>query len=381
MPHPLFLQTAPSSRWDEIPRFLETFWPVLLPTAVGLAAVYLLLPRVRHYRPLWGGALAGLALALGGWLLIRTDTALPETVLFYSFSGIAVVAGGLLITLRNPVHAALSFALVVLSTCGLFLLQAAPFLMAATIIVYAGAIIVTFLFVIMLAQQEGFSNADYRSREPFLATVAGFVLLGALLCVLQRTYEAPEQNPTLATLNKWLQRTEDAAAARDVEAMKTALGENFFGEFRTALGSKSPRDGSPAFPERYQARLVEILNTADVEWHNPDKMEDRDFLGKMSKHLNEIRVIGERLRQSLQGTPQPPEGLPLSPFSGAAANAPVPPRVNGRPPERLPAHNVAAVGRSLFSDYLLAFELAGILLLVATIGAIAIAARRTEGLR
>ena len=41
------------------------------------------------------------------------------------------------------------------STCGLFLLQAAPFLMAATIIIYAGAIVVTFLFVIMLAQQEG----------------------------------------------------------------------------------------------------------------------------------------------------------------------------------------------------------------------------------
>ena len=58
-----------------------------------------------------------------------------------------------------------SFALVVLSSCGLFLLQAAPFLMAATIIVYAGAIVVTFLFVIMLAHQEGPSDADYRSRE------------------------------------------------------------------------------------------------------------------------------------------------------------------------------------------------------------------------
>ena len=84
-----------------------------------------------------------------------------------------------MITQRNPVHAALCFALVVLSTCGLFLLQAAPFLMAATIIIYAGAIVVTFLFVIMLAQQAGLSNADQRSREPLLATLAGFVLLGS----------------------------------------------------------------------------------------------------------------------------------------------------------------------------------------------------------
>ena len=56
--------------------------------------------------------------------------------------------------------------------------------MAATIIIYAGAIIVTFLFVLMLAQQEGPSDADARSREPMLASAIGFVLLGALLYVL-----------------------------------------------------------------------------------------------------------------------------------------------------------------------------------------------------
>ena len=56
--------------------------------------------------------------------------------------------------------------------------------MAATIIVYAGAIIVTFLFVIMLAQQVGPSDADARSREPFLATLTGFLLLAALIYVL-----------------------------------------------------------------------------------------------------------------------------------------------------------------------------------------------------
>ena len=100
----------------------------------------------------------------------RRHRVAPETILFYVFSAIAIVVGVLLVTQRNPARAALSFALVVLSTCGLFLLLAAPFLMAATIIIYAGAIIVTFLFVLMLAQQEGFSDADDRSREPLLAT-------------------------------------------------------------------------------------------------------------------------------------------------------------------------------------------------------------------
>src|SRR5207248_9683368 len=103
--------------------------------------------------------------------------------------------GGMMMTQKNAVDAALSFALVVLSTCGLYLLQAAPFLMAATIIIYAGAIVVTFLFVIMLAQQEGVSNADQRSREPFLASLAGCILLASLLCVLHKTY-APDGEGT-----------------------------------------------------------------------------------------------------------------------------------------------------------------------------------------
>ena len=157
-----------------------------------------------------------MAILLAGWFLVRSGSSWVETVLFYALSAIAVLAGGLLITLRNPVRAALSFALVVLSTCGLFLLQAAPFLMAATIIIYAGAIVVTFLFVIMLAQQVGTSDADQRSREPFLSSLAGFVLLGAMLCMLHLTYsterfdvllvraKAATERPTLEEIRNML---------------------------------------------------------------------------------------------------------------------------------------------------------------------------------
>ena len=134
--------------------FVEN-WRLTLVTVLGMVAVYLLLPRVRRYPPLWGAGLGSLAILLAGWLLVRAGAATPETILFYCFSAIAVVGGTLLIVQANPVHAALAFALVVLSTCGLFLLLAAPFLMAATTIIYGGAIIVTFLFVIMLAQQVG----------------------------------------------------------------------------------------------------------------------------------------------------------------------------------------------------------------------------------
>ncbi len=162
------------------------WWPIALPLVAGAAAIYLLLPRPRAYPLLWGTGLGLLALVLAGVLLTRSGVVTPETILFWAFSAIGIVSGALLVTQHNPARAALSFTLVVLSTCGLYLLLAAPFLMAATIIIYAGAIIVTFLFVIMLAQQIGLSDADDRSREPLLATLTGFVLLGTLLFVLQR---------------------------------------------------------------------------------------------------------------------------------------------------------------------------------------------------
>ena len=198
--------------------FLGTFWPILLPSILGLAGVYLLMPRVRRYPPLWGAVCAGLALAAVALFLIRAEARVAERILFYAFSGIAIVSGGMMITLRNPVHSALSFAMVVLSTCGLFLLQAAPFLMAATIIIYAGAIVVTFLFVIMLAQQAGVSDADQRSREPFLATVGSFVLLACLLAVLQRNYDT-------APLDELLGRTNGALEQKNKPDVARSLGE------------------------------------------------------------------------------------------------------------------------------------------------------------
>src|SRR6516225_6279553 len=169
---------------------LASVGPIALPLALGFAGIYWLVPKGRFGSSLAGTILVSFALLIGGCFLIWGNAWAPETVLFFAFSGIAIVSGGLLITQRNPVRAALSFALVVLSTCGLFLLLAAPFLMASTIIVYPGAIVVTFLFVIMLAQQAGMTSAHQRSREPFLACLACFVLLIALLSVLQKTYSS-----------------------------------------------------------------------------------------------------------------------------------------------------------------------------------------------
>lgn len=157
----------------------------LLSLAAIAVGVWLLLPR-RAARPRW----TGLLLVLGGGivqggLLEVPGSPLVEEVLFWTFGGGGLLCGVFMITSHNPVYGALWFALVTLCTCGLFVLQDAPFLAAATIIVYAGAIIVTFLFVIMLAQQSGTAAYDRRAAQALLSCLVAFVLLGALLVTLQ----------------------------------------------------------------------------------------------------------------------------------------------------------------------------------------------------
>ena len=158
---------------------------VLLPLGLGWLAVWWLLPKERGRSRILGGLLGVAAiLALQATLLPPAGNIVRDG-LFYLFAATAILSAGLMITDYNPVYAALWFAVTTLSVCGLFLLNSAPFLAAATIIVYAGAIVVTFLFVIMLAQQTATANYDHRAVQPFAASVLSFVLLGALLFALQ----------------------------------------------------------------------------------------------------------------------------------------------------------------------------------------------------
>jgi hypothetical protein len=96
---------------------------------------------------------------------------------------------------------------------------------------------------------------------------------------------------------------------------------------------------------------------------------------RMRAALAKLQTIAERA-SSIYGQLRPRGHRPLSDFSGPASSQPRDAfrRENGVP--QLPAENAAYLGRSLFTDYLLSVELGGTLLLVATIGAIAIAYRR-----
>ena len=162
--------------------------PTILYTSslLGAIALYLLLrPGVRSVKVV--GALLGLgALA---WVVRESAAGADErpALLFVLFSLIAIGAAVRMITHHRPVYAALYFVLVVLSSAGLFLLLEAEFMAFALIIVYAGAILITYLFVLMLAQQaqsdddpESQPEYDRVPREPAAAVVVGFVMLALL---------------------------------------------------------------------------------------------------------------------------------------------------------------------------------------------------------
>jgi NADH-quinone oxidoreductase subunit J len=89
-------------------------------------------------------------------------------------SGLAVLGGILVITRRNAVHSALALILTLLAVAGLYLMLYAPFVAGVQIILYAGGIMVLFLFVIMLV------NLDKAQKEEQFNKIWIIGLIGAL---------------------------------------------------------------------------------------------------------------------------------------------------------------------------------------------------------
>lgn len=164
-------------------------------SAVGAVSLLLMMPR-QGFNPRAIGALLGAATLGGLWMILARH--LPETLglpnaamgYYYVFSGLAIISAARVITHTKPVYAALWFVMVVLASAGLFLVLDAEFMAAALVIIYGGAILVTYVFVIMLAAEAGDpskenSTPEYErlAREPVGAIIAGFVLLASLLSV------------------------------------------------------------------------------------------------------------------------------------------------------------------------------------------------------
>jgi len=99
--------------------------------------------------------------------------------LFYVFAALAVAGGLTLILHRNPVYSALSLIVTMFSLAALFAMLDAQFLAIIQVLVYAGAVMVLFLFVIMLINVR----LEQRLPQRFTAQTAVAVALGAILFV------------------------------------------------------------------------------------------------------------------------------------------------------------------------------------------------------
>lgn len=356
---------------------------VVLAAILATTGFYLLLPRPKG-RQVAGGIAACIAAVatFAAWLVSNFGRPMPDTlgtVMFWLFAVGALVFGTVTVTQRNPARGAIAFAFVILNTCGLFLLLAAPFLMAATVIIYAGAIIVTFLFVLMLSNVQGASDENDRSREPLLGSLAGFAFVGLLLFTLHTTQlsvTATEPLPGVppqrqARLPAPVLTTEEratlsaAAAKLDEIAGKLDSAELGTGQARAEWMTGLVNDLEPL--RRTTVSVIIRLRTARGDAQ----------AAAVTKQSEAVQNEIARTFFKLETDVLPPNKLDVPATKAslvAIRDAAV--LLNGA--AELPARNVANLGFLLYTDHLLAVELAGTLLLVATIGAVAIAHRKGQ---
>jgi NADH-quinone oxidoreductase subunit J len=120
-----------------------------------------------------------------------------ETWIFYVLAAVLLVSGVLVITARNPVHGVLFLVLAFFNAAGIWLLLQAEFLAIALVVVYVGAVMVLFLFVVMMLD----INLE-RVREGFwrnlpLALVVGGIMVIEMVFILGNKIfgTAPAQAP------------------------------------------------------------------------------------------------------------------------------------------------------------------------------------------
>jgi NADH-quinone oxidoreductase subunit J len=114
---------------------------------------------------------------------------MPETLIFWGLSGMAILASALVIGQRNPMYSVLMLIASFGALAGLYIQLDAPFVAVAQIIIYAGAIMVLFLFVVMLLNAPQEDAAEWDRTHPLRQPgIMRFGALLALLLVIQLTW-------------------------------------------------------------------------------------------------------------------------------------------------------------------------------------------------
>lgn len=297
--------------------------------AVGM---WLMLPRGNAPGRLLGVLLGIGSLVLFAGLGMRMESAGTEFV-YGVLAVVTIVSAAATVTFNNPVYCAIWFALSLLSTAGLFMLQGAQFLGVATVVVYAGAILVTFLFVLMLAQPEGQAYYDRVSWEGMLSATAGAVLVGVLTMTFTRILNPPVDTEVIAAIETFELDDGSSRELRGEHVRRARVAQ----ENDTAwIVEVDLLSAAPELSTREQEQLSSHL-LANMPTFSGKNLRDGD-----------VELLINRVAGNTQASAEQRQANILSP------------------------DHVAHLGGDLFGRHLIAIEVAGTLLLVALVGAIAI---------
>jgi len=146
----------------------------------------------------------------------------PEQILFILFGAVSLIGAIAVISFRHPIYSALSLIVTFFAQAGLFILLGAHFVAAVQVIVYAGAIMVLFLFVIMLLNLGTLSAKGAMSGK-----LKGFAVILGILLAIEGVYIAANAindpvDPTIASAE---------AATESVNTTTYNIGELLFNEY------------------------------------------------------------------------------------------------------------------------------------------------------
>lgn len=299
--------------------------PLMVGTMLGATGLVCLLPPSRTDLRVIGALFFAVAIGFYAYAVASQNTmpALAQAIEWGVFGLLAFTTVGSavgMVSSRSAVYSAIWFAMALLGTGGLFLYQGAQFLGVATVVVYAGAIVVTFLFVIMLAQPDGHATYDRISWGWFAkpaAALASALLMGAILYGLEGLDRGGVQE----------------AVVRVVDEFQAAEEPLPFTGAQVARASLNGREGAPK---------LELQLTSEAQAVKLSAADEARLASSIAKQLKVTDPVAITLKPAL--------GAAVDPQSGS---------------------HMAHLGGHLFSRHLVAVEVAGTLLLAALVGAVA----------
>jgi NADH-quinone oxidoreductase subunit J len=151
---------------------------------------------------------------------------MPETFVFYAFSAVTIVASVLVIGQRNPMYSVLLLIVSFAGLSALYIQLDAPFVAVAQIIIYAGAIMVLFLFVVMLLNAPREDAAEWDRAHPLHhPNIGRFGALLAGLLIVQLAWALSRMNELEAPVGS---RADSASVGSVVEMGRILFSRHTF---------------------------------------------------------------------------------------------------------------------------------------------------------